>query len=116
MNQDVSGDSWEEMLFMFRRRISELYKGWYHYLGDSLDPEEKAYFESIRLNTASQKADWMDSLRDLSAFLARKSGRKVIVLIDEYEAPVNHAYEENYFDKLRPSYPSQFQSRLRIVI
>jgi hypothetical protein len=39
-----------------------------------------------------------------------------MVFIDEYEAPINCAYENDYFDKVRPSYPSRLHSRLRTVI
>lgn len=37
------------------------------------------------------------SLCKLSFFLARKFCRSVIVLIDDYEAPINHAYDCGYF-------------------
>jgi hypothetical protein len=42
----------------------------------ALDSEEKAFFESIRLNTASVK-HWRNSLKRLSVFLARKFGREL---------------------------------------
>ena len=44
------------MFSSFRGMVSDLYKEFYEYLGHSLDPlspGEKAFFESIRLNTAS---------------------------------------------------------------
>jgi hypothetical protein len=87
--------------------VSKLYKGYFEYLGhslDILDPDEKAYFESIRLNTASVE-HWGKSLEQLSDFLARKSGQKVIVFIDEYNAPSSFAYESGYFAQVCPSYP-----------
>jgi hypothetical protein len=84
--------------------VSEIYKEWYQYLKDSLDPEELEFFESIRLNNAFVE-HWSHSLKRLSTFLARKSGRRVIVLIDEYEAPNNRAYEHNFFAKVSPSNP-----------
>jgi hypothetical protein len=95
--------------------VSALYKEWYQYFEHSLDPEEEAFFESIRLNTASVE-HWMHSLEQLSRFLARKSGRGAMVFIDEYEAPNNRAYELGFFAKVRPSYPSRLRSRLRTVI
>jgi len=95
--------------------VSVLYKESYEYLGQSLDPDEKQFYESIRFNTAPAE-HWGDSLQRLSYFLARKSGRKAMVFIDEYEAPINCAYEHGYFDKVRPSYPYRLRSRLRTVI
>ena len=115
VKQDIIGDSWEEMLESFREMVSDLYKESYGYLEHSLKPEEKAFFQSIRLNTAPVER-WRISLQRLSYFLARKSGRGTMVFIDEYEAPNNRAYELGFFAKVRPSYPSRLQSRLRTVI
>ena len=92
MKQDITGDSWDGMFRSFRKMISRLYKEWNKYLEQSLDPNEKEFFESIRLNTAHVD-DWSESLEELSYFLARKSGRKVMVFIDEYEIPNNRAYD-----------------------
>ncbi|KIL69450.1 hypothetical protein M378DRAFT_157725, partial [Amanita muscaria Koide BX008] len=96
--KNITGGSWEEMFASFRVMVSNLYKEWYQYLGDSLDPEEKRFFDSIRLNTAVEY--WIHSLNQLTGFLAQKCGRKVMVFIDEYEAPNNRAYELDFFDKV----------------
>ena len=71
----------------------------------SLDPDEKKYFVSI----CSEEATGVRlaaSLCELTGFLARKFGRKVIVLIDEYDAPVIYAYERGYSDEVLSLYPS----------
>ena len=115
VKQNIIGDSWEGMFRSFRVMVSVLYKESYEYLGQSLDMEEKEFYESMRFNRAPAEL-WGDSLQRLSYFLARKSGRGVLVFIDEYEAPDNRAYELGYFDQVRPSYPSRLRSRLRTVI
>src|ERR1700674_3819603 len=92
VKQNITGNSWEDMFSSFKRMVSNLYKEWYQYLEHILDPEEKAFFESIRLNTASE-GDWRDGLQRLSVFLARKSERGAMVFIDEYEVPNNRAYD-----------------------
>lgn len=100
VKQDISGDSWDEMVYSFKKMVSMQYQEWYEYIWQSLDPHEKFFFESICLNTAPVEHDWRTSLKKLSYFLARKSGRKTKVFIDEYEAPYNCAYECGYFDKV----------------
>jgi hypothetical protein len=115
VKQDITGNSWEEMLGSFREMVSHLYEESYEYLEDSLKPGEKSFFESIRLNIAPVER-WRISLQQLSYFLARKSGRGVMVFIDEYEAPNNCAYELGCVDQVRPLYPSRLRSRLRTVI
>jgi len=71
----------------------------------SLDTVDSTYFESIYLKTASQN-DYKKSLYNLSNFLTEKFHQKVIVLIDEYEVPNNHAYDYGYFSKVHSIYPS----------
>ena len=115
MKQNITGNSWEKMFSSFRTMVADLCKEWYQYLKHSLDPEEEAYFESIRLNTAVVE-NWMNSLKRLSNFLRKKSGRGVMVFIDEYEAPINRAYECNFFPVVCPSYPSRLWSRVRTLI
>ena len=70
---------------------------------ESLEPPERTYFEAIRNNTATE-ADLELSLSKLSCFLAEKFRRSVIVLIDEYEAPIYRAYDCGYFKKVRSLY------------
>ena len=71
----------------------------------SLKLPERTYFESIRNKTATE-ADFTRSLCKLSYFLAGKFRQRVIVLIDEYEAPNNRAYDHGYFDEVRSLHPS----------
>src|SRR6202167_3960958 len=97
------------MFGSFRGMVSHLYNESYGYLGQSLDPEEKEFYESICFNS-SPAEHWGYSLQRLTYFLARKSGRGVMVFIDEYEVPDNRTYELGYFDQVRPSYPSQLWS------
>jgi hypothetical protein len=92
------------MLSDFEGLVAHLYMEWEDCLMPTLKPGERTYFESICLRTAT-KSDVKNSLYRLSYFLARKFERGVIVLIDEYEAPNNCAYEHGYFVKVRSLYP-----------
>jgi hypothetical protein len=91
------------MLSDFKDLVSVLYMKSEDCLVQSLNPTERTYFESICLMTATE-VNLTRSLYKLSYFLRRKFGRKVIVLIDEYEAPTICAYEHGYFDKVRSQY------------
>jgi hypothetical protein len=105
VTQDVIGDTWDEMLSSFRRRVSLLFEEWHQSLRGSLNSKDDAFFEAIRLETASQ-GQLKDSLYLLSIFLARRFEKKVIVLIDEYDAPITFAFKSNFFEQVRPSYLS----------
>ncbi|KAK2459529.1 hypothetical protein APHAL10511_008453 [Amanita phalloides] len=95
--KNLASDSWEGMLLAFSNLISELYAKWRDCLVQSLMPSQRRYFESI-LNMTATKDELMMSLYKLTLFLADKFHRNVIVLIDEYEAPNNRAYEHGYFN------------------
>ena|ERR1700733_1622261 len=95
------------MLSSFRLFVSDLYEEWEDCLVQSLKLPEKTYFESIRNKTATG-ANLQQSLYQLSLLVAKKFRRGVIVLIDEYEAPNNRAYEHGYFNEVRSLYPSQY--------
>ena len=103
--QDLNGDSWEEMLWDFKDLVSDLYAKWQGCLMQSLELPERIYFESIRNMTATKRG-LAKSLFKLSRFIAQKFGQKVIVLIDEYEAPNNRAYDRGYFDEVGLLYTS----------
>ncbi|KAH9974229.1 hypothetical protein BGW80DRAFT_1458312 [Lactifluus volemus] len=95
--KDVKGKSWDEMFWNFGDLVSDLYGEWEDCLMESLKLPERTYFESIRNQTATMD-DLEMSLYYLSCFITEKFGQRVIVLIDEYEAPINHAYEHGYFN------------------
>ena len=41
-----------------------------------------------------------DSLKTLSQLLARHYGQKVILLIDEYDVPLDKAFQAGYYDEM----------------
>ena len=81
----------------------------------SLRPSERRYFESI-LNMTATKDELMRSLYKLTLFLANEFRPNVIVLIDEYEAPNNRAYEHGYFNDVCSPHPSLSRLELRTSI
>ncbi|MCL5436264.1 MAG: ATP-binding protein [Candidatus Dependentiae bacterium] len=55
--------------------------------------------EAIIAGTASQ-ALYEDALLDLSGYLVRAYGAKVIILIDEYDAPIHAGYLKGYYQEI----------------
>ena len=98
--QVITGRSWEQMFESFRSFVSRLYETWEDFLMMSLKLPERTYFESIRNKTGTE-VDLKLSLYNLSYFINKNFSQKVIVLIDEYDAPDNHAYNYGYVNKVR---------------
>ena len=88
----------------FEAFVARLYRAWKDYLVESLDPMDKTYYDSICSMNATD-AEWADCLYILTSFLARKFRRRVVVLIDEYDAPINCAYDHDFFDAVRSLCP-----------
>ena len=90
--KDLRSDDYTLFLSKLKLKLSELYRD-YNYLRDSdrLDSICKQDFDSI----ATRNVDVAGigySIRNLSRFLHMHHGKKVIILFDEYDNPINHAY------------------------
>ena len=97
---------------MLARQIAEEYKRHYFILqGDMLQADRERY-EKIVAETA-QKKDFADSLKFLSQCMEKYYGRKVIILIDEYDVPLENAYERNFYPEMTDFIRSLFESALK---
>lgn len=65
---------------------------------DRLSETEKSYFERMASEMSEEDAPF--ALYQLSDFLFRSYGRKVIILLDEYDTPMQEAYVYGYWEEL----------------
>ena len=81
------------------RTIEEQYNKYDRLLnGDLLNEREKAFCRSISANMSDSMA--AASLRALSDFLGRYYGKKTIILLDEYDTPMQEGYVNGYWAKM----------------
>lgn len=66
--------------------------------GELLADNEKDYFRSVTCNMEDTTATW--ALHKMSDFLSRYYGKKVIILLDEYDTPMQEAYVNGYWEEL----------------
>ncbi|MCP4345056.1 MAG: AAA family ATPase [Desulfobacterales bacterium] len=92
--------SWK-MLFQRLRHLirDEFVRHEYLLQSDILASSEKRYFKGITDDTAKQ-ADYSDALRYLSAFLSRFHKERVVILIDEYDTPIQAGYLSGYYEEV----------------
>lgn len=64
--------------------------------GDKLDNIEKKQLSMLRM----KEGDLSSSLRLLSSLLYKHLGKKVIILIDEYDVPLQKAEENGYYEEM----------------
>ncbi len=90
--KSVKETNWDRCLSKFRSIISKLYKK-HNYLLQSeyLEIDEKQLFQKIISKTADE-IELKESLSSLSIYLKKHSNQKVIILVDEYDAPIISAF------------------------
>ena len=114
----VNGRSFSEAAAALRRVIgNEAFR--FSYLAESerLLPEEKKIYQAL-IDTQDGRftmADDVlaDSLHTLSRFLAKHHGRKVILLIDEYDVPLDKAFRSGYYDEMISLIRGMFSNALK---
>ena len=95
--KDEKHDKFEDFQMKLAFFVSEIYKKHY-YLYESLTFQvDKDYFDKI-INKVSTKAELEMSLKNLSKYLYDYYGEKVIILIDEYDTPIQHSYFSGIYD------------------
>ena len=71
---------------------------------DKLTKEDREWYESL-IHVDKGLFDMEDellagSLKNLSQLLAKHYGRKVVILIDEYDVPLDKAFQGGYYDEM----------------
>ena len=89
-------ENWETGFRVIKTTIANVYAE-NKFLMDNLDKRELQKFEDIWLE--KDEGDWEGSLRNLVQYLYEYYGKKVVVLIDEYDQPIIDSYIKGYYDK-----------------
>ncbi|MGN0252326.1 MAG: AAA family ATPase [Oliverpabstia sp.] len=92
--------------------ISAYEKHLYVLSGDALLPANKEKYQAIMEYRASE-ADYATSLKFLSNCLKKYHGRNVIILLDEYDVPLENAYFRGFYDQMTDFIRSLFESALK---
>ena len=97
--KDIRSDNWEGELEKIALFLSRLYGNHLH-LKDSqgISDIDREYFISIR-KTQANRAMMEEALLRLCQMLEAHYGKKAVLLIDEYDAPIIAAWEHGYYDK-----------------
>ena len=78
---------------------------------EKLSDAEKAYFE--RMASEMREEDAPLALYQFSDFLFRYYGKKVIILLDEYDTPMQESYVDGYWEELVAFTRSLFNSTFK---
>ena len=94
--KDTKAETWEDSKELLISEIVNLYSEHDYLLGSKLlKNHEKTKFNKI-LNETATAIDYQRSLKQLSEYLQRYHNEKVVILIDEYDAPIQSGYKNYY--------------------
>lgn len=79
---------------------------------DDVLPSDKKLFEEIFNSTAEDSA-YVNAIRLLSDCLYAVYGKNVIILIDEYDVPLENSYFKGFYDEMADLIRSVFESALK---
>ena len=97
---------------MLKRQIANEYKRHMRILkGDILEEDRQRYYD-IMVEKADRDA-YVDALQFLSRCLEQYYGKKVIILIDEYDVPLENAYMCGFYEEMIAFIRSLFESALK---
>ncbi len=96
---DVKETDFEQMKKKLCRIIKGIYNQYDFLLEDHvLNENEKRDFQNISVNMENNEISY--SLKALTNYLFRYYGKKVIILLDEYDTPMQEAYVGGYWDEM----------------
>ena len=94
--KNYDAENWESGFNTIKNEIKLLYNEFY-LIRDNLNQSDLADFDAIWLK--KDNADWINSLFNLTRYLYELSGKKVVVLIDEYDQPIIDSYIKGNYEK-----------------
>ena len=111
--KEMKVSSMDDQLLKFSSIIARLLDQFEDILdNDIFNEREKILLNKYHMNTAS-KNELSESLLNISICLEKYYHQKVIILIDEYDVPLQAAYQHNYYDEMVEFLRSVFSSSLK---
>ena len=109
--KDLKEDTWEECIESIKDTMYKIFNE-YSFLREKLNVVEKRQFDKIWEITGNER-NFKTSLLDLSNYLNKYYGEKVIILIDEYDAPIINAFDKGYYNEAINFFQTFYSSALK---
>ena len=111
--KDMKNMKFENQIEQFASLIADIIKQNIEILDDNIiDSDDINRLKRLKSET-SQMTELKNSLKYLSSYLKRYYQQKVIILIDEYDVPLQSAYVNGYYDEMVDFLRSVFSTALK---
>ena len=111
--KDIKSLNWEDCYMETKILISNIYNE-FNFLREKLNERDLKEFDSIWMK--EKEADWRNSLKNLSGYLYEYYGKKVVILIDEYDTPIVSGYYYGYKREVLDFYRSLYSTVLKSIV
>ena len=94
--------------------ISNIYSNYYYLLdSDKLIDLEKEKYQEILNKNLTDKFLYVQAIYFLSKLLYKHHGKKVVILIDEYDTPLEDAYQKGFYNDVIYFFKKMYSSCLK---
>ena len=108
----IKATTYEKMEYKVTEVIARLYEQHRYLLeGSLLSENEKKYYEQIRPRMSDEVAS--GAVNAMSDFLHRYYGKDVIILLDEYDTPMQEAWLSGYWDEAAAFFRGLFNATFK---
>jgi len=109
---NVKAASYEEMIFKITRVITDLYnKNEYLLERNLLNEKEREYYQGIKTGMDAKLAT--DAIHSMAGFMQRYYNQKVIIILDEYDTPMQDAWISGYWEETVRFFSGLFNSTFK---
>ena len=108
----VKAGNLEDAKTQIKQEIARLYRENRNLMKEDIfgeDERELYYQTTVKMDDVTAQ----DSLRNLSEWMERYYGKKVIILLDEYDTPMQEAYMQGYWDEFTSFVRSLFNASFK---
>ena len=109
--KSVEASNWEETYSGIKEIIRQLYES-KRYVMEILNEEEKKLYRQF-LTEQADLSKYKQSLKILSEYLYRYYNEKVIILIDEYDVPIQKGYLKGFYTQIVDFIKALFNNALK---
>ena len=109
---NIKATTYKEMVFKITKVITDLYnKNDYLLEGNLLNEREQKYYQGIELGMSSELAT--DAIHSMAGFMQRYYSQKVIIILDEYDTPMQDAWISGYWEEATSFFSGLFNSTFK---
>ena len=96
---DVKSGTCDGAIARIKQNLTDLYnQNEFLLKGDLLNAKEREQYDAVRPDMKNEEAEV--AVRALMGYLSRYYGKKVIVLLDEYDTPLQEAYANGFWEEM----------------